>query len=455
MKKWIVVGILAATVFGGWYYVSNYVRFTPEYLRPKFAKVSRGDIRVPVSASGLIEPQRRVQVKSKASGEVSAVNIVAGDFVREGEVLVVLDQEQERRNFQRADAELKRAQAVLKQSRHALERAKVNVTSAQASLEELKALGRIRKFDLDKAHELQKSERATAEEVNAAEAQYEMNQANQMAAAAAVRTAELAVEDAQEAVKINEAAVKVAEATFGDAEERLEDTQVQAQSNALVTDVNVEVGEVIQGGAQNITGGTVLAELADISVLKVVAKVDEAEYGRVLSIAPPEAWPEMNPNEAARLKSAEDLAENSGVVTLYVDAFPEETFQGMIDRVEPQGRLSAGSSVIQYDVHVVITDEARRKLLLGSQAQVEFTVDSAIDVLRVPAEAVKSEGERRGVYVRVDPEPESNERWGKRFVPVTFGITDGNYTEIVRVEDGELEEDMQVYTKLPQQPQDD
>jgi len=109
--------------------------------------------------------------------------------------------------------------------------------------------------------------------------------------------------------------------------------------------------------------------------------------------------------------------------------------------------------VIQYDVHVLITDEKRHQLLLGSQAQVEFMVETATDVLRVPAEAVKSDGDSRGIYVRAEPAPGSEERWGKRFIPVMFGITDGTHTEIAQVLGNEtLETGQKVYTKLPQTP---
>jgi HlyD family secretion protein len=457
MKKWIVLLLVLAAVFGGWYYVTNYVRFTPNWMKPTLVEISRGDIRVPVTASGLIEPESRIQVKSKASGEVVQVSIEPGDFVRRGETLVVLKRDTEQRNFDRAKAELDRAKALLAQSRVNLQRAESSVVQARAQLAQLEAVGRLRAFDLERVQQLKERGGDVSEkDVVAATSQFEMNQADKQAAQASVTAAELAVSDAREAIAINQAAVEIAQAAFGDAEERLADTKVVAQEDALVTSVNVEVGEVIQGGAQNLTGGTVLAELADISELKVIAKVDEAEYGRVLSIAPRAAWPQMDPQVAARLETVRDLEEKTGDVRLFVDAFPEDVFTGRIGRVEPQGRLNTGSSVIQYDVHVIITDEKRRKLLLGSQAQVEFTVDSAEDVLRVPAEAVKSEGQQRGLYIEVPPPPDADTQWGKQFVPAVFGITDGTYTEVVRaLGDAQFEEGQQVYSKLPRTPSDE
>ena len=58
--------------------------------------------------------------------------------------------------------------------------------------------------------------------------------------------------------------------------------------------------------------------------------------------------------------------------------------------------------------------------------------------------------DERGVWVKTDPDPDSRERWGREFLRCRFGITDGAYTEILAVLDGEqLEEGQDVYTRLP------
>jgi multidrug efflux pump subunit AcrA (membrane-fusion protein) len=135
-----------------------------------------------------------------------------------------------------------------------------------------------------------------------------------------------------------------------------------------------------------------------------------------------------------------------------VDAFPDDEFEGRIDRVEPQGRLNSGSSIIQFDVHVWITDPKQQKLPLGAQAQVEFTVESATNALLVPAEAVKSHDGQRGVWIKVPPASGSQDEFGKRFVPCRFGISDSEKTEVVGVGGGgSLPEGTEVYTKLPQE----
>jgi hypothetical protein len=127
-------------------------------------------------------------------------------------------------------------------------------------------------------------------------------------------------------------------------------------------------------------------------------------------------------------------------------------FAGRIERVEPQGKLNAGSSIIQFDVHVEITDEQRQKLPLGAQAQVEFTVESAVGVLRVPAEAVMTHQNQRGVWLKVPPDASTGDEWGKRFVPCRFGISDGEFTQVIAALGNEkLSQGAQVYTRLPRE----
>ena len=153
--------------------------------------------------------------------------------------------------------------------------------------------------------------------------------------------------------------------------------------------------------------------------------------------------------EAAK-QDAEDLQRRSGKVTITVDAFPEQKFEGVIERVEPQGKQNAGSTIIQFDVHVRITDPKRHQLPLGAQAQVEFTVESAMGALLVPADAVKLVDEKRGVYIKLPPQ--AGEQYGKKFVLCRFGISDGTNTQVIEAIDGELKVDEEVYTKLPPNP---
>ncbi len=453
MKKWIILLVVVAVVVGGWLY-SRQLRFTPPWNQPKTAPVTRGDIKVPITAAGLIHAYQVIEVKPEASGNITSVPVVEGTFVHKDDILVVLDPDDETRLRDRTQADFDRAEAMLTQANVAVERSQVAIDSAKARLEEITAQASITTFELEKIERMLtngRTENYTDQQVHDIRAQNRMYLAQQESARIAIHSAELTKEDAEAAVKSQEATVRSARKALEDADVRLRKTTVLAPCDAIVTQVAVKPGMLVQSGTSSLMGGTQLMMLADVSKKKVIARLDEADFGRVLDISPIDSLPDMPGLRQAAIEDAEQLTERSGVVRITVDAFPDKSFTGQIERVEPQGKLNVGSSIIQFDVHVEITDPQRHTLPLGAQAQVEFTVESALGVLRVPAEAVKTLEAQRGVWIETTPEPGSGESFGKRFVPCRFGISDGEYTQVIEVVgEGELKEGDKVYTKLPQ-----
>ncbi len=451
MKKWIVLAASAALIVAGWAYART-LRYTPEWLKPKTARIDRGDIRVPITAAGLIEPDQRIEVKSEASGEVIRVAVAEGDFVRAGDVLVELKKEDEQRSVDRAQAALERVEALLAQARVQVAQAELNVEIARARVRELEAQLGMAEFQRTKVREL--AARSTGmtnrEELVNAEGRYEVTLAQLEAARANVRAAENSVEEARATVRNQEANQREAIKALEDARERLAETTITSKHDAIVTEVRIRVGMLVQSGVNTFTGGTLLMTLADISRLKVLTRVDEADVGEIMNIAPIEALPEIETLREAARSDLAGLSRRSGRVKVTVDALRDQVFEGVIQRVEPQGRINTGSSVIQFNVLVDITDPHRFRLPLGAQAQVEFTVQNAVNVLRVPAEAVKTYQNDRGVWVKVPAPSGAGERYGKKFVPCRFGITDGEFTELLEVlGEAELSEGQEVYTRLP------
>ncbi len=452
MNKWLIAVIVVGGLAFGWY-VLRQQRYTPPWEMPKTGQVTRGDIRVPITAAGLIHANQVIDIKSKASGEIIEIPVVEGSYVKKGDVLVVLKKDDEQRSLDQRRAELQRAEALLTSARVAYERSDATIAQAKAQFDELVAQGAIVRFELEKVERLAREGRRelySEQQVNDARAQVQMNAARQAAAQANITAVTLAKLDAEANIKSQEATVAAARKAVEDAEERLSETTIYAPKDAIVTSVFMRVGMLVQSAIQTFTGGTVLMTLADVSTKKVIARLDEADYGRVLAITPLDALPQMPQLRETAAADSQAAAQRSGKVRITVDAFPERSFEGRIERVEPQGKLQAGSSIIQFDIHVEITDADRHLLPLGAQAQVEFTVESAVGVLRVPAEAVKTFEEQRGVWVKVEPEKGSGDKWGKRFIPCRLGISDGEFTQVLEVLGGrELSEGQEVYTKLP------
>jgi HlyD family secretion protein len=452
MKKWLILLAVVLVIGFVWYWLRTYYRYVPEWDQAKFGRVTRGDIRVPITASGLIDANQRINIKSEASGQVLSIQVVEGDSVKKDDVLVLLKKDDEERRLAQAIAALDRAKATLTKAEVAVEQAKENIISSEAALDEINGRGEIIDIDLKWAEDTKEIGGTSEKELSTLRAQARINAAQVTSAKASLQVAKNSLIDAQQNVVIQQAAVQEATKSKEDAEERLSETTIVAPQDAIVTEVYVAEGDLVQSATQSFTGGTPVMMLADISKLKVVARVDEADIGRVLKISPDDALPEIKGLREAMRQDQEAIENRSGVVRLTVDAFPDETFEGRIERVEPQGKLNTGSAIIQFDVHVEVTDPRRDTLPLGTQAQVEFTVESVTDTLLVPAEAVMTFEDQRGVWIKTPPPNGSLDPFGKKFVPYRLGITDGAHTQLIAPISGEpLEEGQEILTKLPKE----
>lgn len=187
--------------------------------------VTRRDLVVSVVASGQLEPVLTVDVKSKASGEITAMHVQTGDEVDAGELLANIDPRQPRNQLAQAEADLAVARA-----------------------------------QFENAHsQLQRSEKLFAIE-GIPETEFE--------------AAKLADASAH-------AAVVRAEAELETARDQVDDTQVRAPLRGTILQKNVELGTVISSPTRDVGGGTVLFRMANLDTMQVRSLVDETDIGKL------------------------------------------------------------------------------------------------------------------------------------------------------------------------------
>ena len=189
------------------------------------APVELRDIRVFVEAAGAVEPLRTVELKSKASGEILAINAENGDPVERSALLVRIDKRIPTNNLAQAEAALKAAesrQSIAKLQMERAERLVADNTITDSEFEE------------------------TALALSEAEAQL-------------VR-ARVDVENAHIA---------------------LDDTDVLAPIDGTIIERNVEPGQVISSPTQDVGGGTLLLRMADLGRVLVRTRVDETDIGKI------------------------------------------------------------------------------------------------------------------------------------------------------------------------------
>ena len=187
--------------------------------------VERRDIVVSAQASGAVQPDTTVEVKSKASGEVLQVNAETGQVVQRGAPLVRIDPRNARNALAQAQADLDVAKAKL-----------TNSTSQKR-----------------RADELFKSQSIT-------ETEHEQALLDYADAKAEVVRAQVAVDNARI---------------------QLEDTDVRAPITGTILEKAVERGQVIASATSNVSGGTVLLKMANLNQVQVRTLVDETDIGKV------------------------------------------------------------------------------------------------------------------------------------------------------------------------------
>lgn len=84
---------------------------------PRLVEVSRGDVEIIVAESGVLEPLRKVEVKSKIAGRILNLDVEAGDTVREGQLIAQIDPVEVEASLRQQEAQLRAALARLEQAK--------------------------------------------------------------------------------------------------------------------------------------------------------------------------------------------------------------------------------------------------------------------------------------------------------------------------------------------------
>jgi HlyD family secretion protein len=237
----------------------------------------------------------------------------------------------------------------------------------------------------------------------------ELNRASRLRIRGFVSQAELDLaktnyRDAQAQVEVAQAQVDQAEAALSSAELDLGYTTIYSPVTGTVVSRNVDVGQTVAASFQT---PTLFVIAQDLSLMQVNANVSESDIGGVTE------------GNAAEFR---------------VDAYPNEVFKGTVTQVR-NAPISI-QNVVTYDV-VIGVDNRDFKLKPGMTATVSIVAAHKEGVLRVPNTALRfrlpgapADRKKSQVWV-VDPEGRLHP------VPVSTGLTDGTFTEIIEGELGE------------------
>jgi HlyD family secretion protein len=155
---------------------------------------------------------------------------------------------------------------------------------------------------------------------------------------------------------VSKASLTSAQVSLDRARQNLSYTNIYAPIDGIVVERNVEPGQTV---AASMSTPQIFLIANDLSNMQILASVDESDIGRI--------------------KNGQD-------VTFTVQAYPDRTFHGTVQQVRLQS--ATVENVVNYTVVVAVKNDDG-KLLPGMTASVDFNVETAENVLKVPNAALR------------------------------------------------------------------
>ncbi|HKV64723.1 MAG TPA: efflux RND transporter periplasmic adaptor subunit [Candidatus Acidoferrum sp.] len=323
-KKWIILAGVA--VLAGLFLFFGLSRSTqPQHFT---ARAERGDIHDVVDATGTINAVILVQVGSQVSGTIAKLNVDFNSRVHKGDVVALIDPALFEGAVLQASADL--------------DNAKANLVAAKANLDRATAGAQQTKADYDRTAELTTEKIMSQQQLDLAKANFDSAKAGVGAAIANVTQAEAQV--SQKAAALNVA------------QTNLNYTVIRSPIDGTVVARSVDVGQTV---AASLQAPTIFTIAQDLTKMLVYTKTDESDVGNI------------RPGKQ---------------VTFKVDAFPKDTFHGVVSQVRMNP--TTVQSVVTYDTIIEFANP-EMKLFPGMTAYVTIPVDTAQNVLKVPNTALR------------------------------------------------------------------
>ncbi|OLC84063.1 MAG: hypothetical protein AUH72_02975 [Acidobacteria bacterium 13_1_40CM_4_65_8] len=326
MKRLITILLIITAIGAG--AGAIYVRRGGPEPQVNTAPITRGDIIDTVGATGTLQAVTTVQVGSQVSGNIQWLGADFNSIVKKGQVIARLDPSLFDAQLQQIRANLTQARANLTKAQSDLERTKVQLLDAQqkyARAKELAARSLLPQSDLD-------------------------------AAKTAVDSAQASLASQQATVQQAQAAVTQSQASVNQSQVNLDHTIIAAPIDGIVTQRNVDVGQTVAASMQ---APTLFIIAADLTKMQVNANIDESDVGRI------------RPGQH---------------VTFRVDAYPTDTFEGIVAQIRLQPVVV--QNVTTYGT-VIDVPNPQLKLKPGMTANVKVEIAKRTDVLRVPTAALR------------------------------------------------------------------
>jgi len=358
--------VIVATLLVGCGVVLGAVRFSVRSPEVPTWDVKRGEFVDSVQFRGEVKARKSVTLSAPAeAGDLQIVKIVAdGTQVKQGDSVVEFDKTKTEQDLAQNRSALKSAQAEIEQAR------------AQARLTEEEDVTAVMKarFDVETA-KLDAGKQEIVSRIEGAEAKLKVaDSAQKLHEVEEKLASDKAVNNATIESKIQ--ASKKAAYDVQRAEQALTQMTLNAPSAGLISLVPLwrPGGESPFKPGDRAWPGAPIAELPDVSTLRISTRADETERGRLA------------------------LGET---VNAQLDAIPDRQFTGKIEQISTIATIdfSAGWPIPRNFNLQIALDQTDARLKPGMTAQLTVVVDRVPDAITIPVEASFQKSGKTIAYV--------------------------------------------------------
>ena len=299
-KKKILIGLVVVVVLGG-IAAANYGFKRSTATTVNVEKIERRDLESTVSASGKVQPKRNVKISAETSGKVVNLAVNDGDLVKKGQLLLQIDPRNLETAVQNREASLATQRSQLDQMKAQTDNLKIALRQSQDALQRAEGLAKQGLIPREQHERAQN-------DVKMRETDLKVN---------------------EQSIRAQEQRIKQEEANLNSANYDLNKVRIVSPIDGLVVRRNIEEGETAVVGTMN-NAGTVLLEIADLSVIETEIEVDETEI------------PDIKIGQPAKIT---------------IDAIQDKTFPGKVTEVGNSPIQTAGASTTQRATNfkVVVT----------------------------------------------------------------------------------------------------
>jgi HlyD family secretion protein len=331
-KRYILGGIGLVVLLG--IAALAYRVFSPEAAEVQIVRATAeggSDVgSIVLSAGGYIVAHHKINVNSKVTGRVKWIGVEKGDKVKEGQIVVRLEDDEFRAQYEQARGTVENAKAYLEQLQNGSRPEEIQ--QAQHNLEEARATAANDKITLNRTRDLVGQGVLSRQALDDATAKYEADQQRVNSLQQAYTLSKIGPRP--EEIARAKGSLLQAEGQMAYAKSQLDATVIRAPVSGTILERKAEKGELITAqfasGAEGGPQGSVVA-LADLNDIQVELDISQDDFAR------------LSPKE-------------KGIVT--TDAFPDRKYNGEISEISPEANRQ--KATVQVKVQILNPDEYLR-----------------------------------------------------------------------------------------------